>query len=689
MNKTLITLNKLRGIHLDVNDFASMDRIDNAMTLQIEVMNLGFVMNEKLTSKIAKLTNDEFHVVARDLIAELRKTKGADVDYQPMYPNFPAQVANASEVELFLNAIRHYWTAGVWAPTYPKTMRNFAFENVKFIELGTVTRAEFHAIFTKIVGSNDSISEGDKRVVEWFLDSQPAHDLVYPDDIPFKENLAVLAALLLEKGKDVTPLISTATDVLRIVTHLNGGDVSLAGNTKFKSMPRAHRRMFTKALEKVATVEDIGRHRNKWIKLAHCLHVGDYSKSVYSMVGKVRNNEHIETFNGQVQKAIDGGRAAAAIDLLKTRPSEFARRLDSLMRKFTRSRTAIVSSFDEVVDQIPTRVLIQVLGNLNTRAEDKHQRIVFPKGKVQRAVVLEGEIKALPKKWVDVLKLSIAQGLTARFATQGDLGNVYVDPALKGCPVPSQMRSASEGLFSVARGTRLPFGDETKGTIRFFIYWVGQDIDLSATFHDEEFNTIERVSYTNLRSAKYNAHHSGDIVQAPNGASEFIDIDIASALEYGARYVAMNVLVYSGPNFSEHEKCYAGWMTRSAPDSNEIYDPKTVEQKIDVNGDSRRCVPVMFDLLTREAIWIDMDGVGDLGYGYGGNNVESNRASIEQTLNAIVNCTHKLSLEELFKLHGEGRGTLVEDKDEADTVFGLEGDVTPYDINAILADYVA
>ncbi len=48
---------------------------------------------------------------------------------------------------------------------------------------------------------------------------------------------------------------------------------------------------------------------------------------------------------------------------------------------------------------------------------------------------------------------------------------------------------------------------------------------------------MEHISYTNLRSAQYKAFHSGDIVSAPKGACEFIDIDIESVLRYGGRYV--------------------------------------------------------------------------------------------------------------------------------------------------------
>jgi len=314
---------------------------------------------------------------------------------------------------------------------------------------------------------------------------------------------------------------------------------------------------------------------------------------------------------------------------------------------------------------------------------------------VQKAYVLRNHLNRLPESKVNALIKLIVDSLYNRFKTQDELGNVYIDPALFECPLPTAMRSASEGLKEVARGTRMPIGD--KGTLRFFIYWTGRDIDLSATFHDEDFNMVERVAYTNLRSSKYNSYHSGDITSAPHGASEFIDVDIQSVLDYSdnVRYVAMNVLVFSGPTFAEHEECFAGWMTRSNPNSNEIYDPQTVEQKIDLRSETKNVIPVIFDLKERKAIWTDISTTGkDFGYsnyGYkrGGNNVESNQATIEDMVEAFTSLDNKVTLGELFKIHATARGNLVEDKDEADFVFGLtDGDVTPYNVTEINADYL-
>lgn len=714
--KQKICLKKLNGIFItpSTNNNASL-----AATFAANLMPFGYIVSKSLYSALKTLSSKDFELLTEEVFREIRNLKGADVVYQPMYRNFPQQVMEASHLELFYNAIIHYWTAGEWKPEYQKLPRQYAFEKVEFKELNLVTEQQYRQVFTQLLTSSDSLSDEDKTIIEWLMVNEV--DLTYPETIPFKENMCVVAGMLFKAKKDFNHLIKTATDVLRLITYLNDGDVSLAENTKFKSMPRSQRKLFAQLIEKVATEEDINRHRNKWVKLFHNLHIGDYSPNLYKIASKIRNNQPIETFNGQVQESINNHNLTRLLGLLIQRPGEFARKLDHLLRIFTQHEgTTIISKFLEIADQLPTRIITQVLGHFynrdNAGSDPNHSivRVVFPKGNTQRATMISPlDNRDIYSPLVSQLVSALETELKNRFSKLPSLGKVWIDLQLKQCPIPSQQRSASAGLFNVARGTRLNLGDINKNTLRFFVYWIGQDIDLSATLHDKNFKLIEHISYTNLRSAEYQAAHSGDIVHAPppNGASEFIDINIDQAAKYGARYVAMNVMVFRGPTFKEHQACRAGWMMRSAPKSNEIFDPRTVEQVIDISSESKNVIPVVFDIVERKAIWCDIStGKSRPEWGghrsssrFSGNNVENNRATIEQTLKTIIQADNKLSLYQLFKFHAETRGQLVETKEDAQTVFslnpqdyplGLNQDsatnprITPFDINLICSEYL-
>ena len=705
MNKQKIALKKLGALIIDAKE--SGNEATNkllSLSLNAEMMNLGFIMSETLCNSVNKLNVEQIKRLADELVTELRELKGVHVSHKPVYPNFPEQVMEASNLELYANALTHYWSNGQWLPEYQSLSKPYAFETTKFKEISLADEDAFKNVFTQLMLSNDSLSEEDKAIIEWFMLNYPQSELAYPEIIPFQENKSVAAAILLAQDKDITPLITNTTDVLRVATYLSEGDVSLASNTKFISLPRNLRKKIVTQLERVISEEDIGRHKNKWKALMHGLHVGDYSKKVYSIASKLRNNERLESFYGKLEYALNTNDIHSAIALLKTRPGEYARKLDHALRlakpdnkqrlarllaknESNSQQEKVINEFLSVSDQVPTRVLIQLLGHMSRRHLDADKRVVFPKGNTQKAVVLRHTLKALDSKLVTKLTQGIRQTLVARFSQLETLGKVWIDPDLMGCPLPSQQRSASEGLINVARGTRLPiYNADEKDTIRFFVHWIGRDIDLSATFHYEDFSIMEQVSYTNLRSNGFHAYHSGDITSAPDGASEFIDVTISGALEKGARYLAMNVLVYSGPTFAEHEECFAGWMMRSSPKSNEIFDAKTVEQKIDVRANSRNVIPIVFDLQARKAIWTDVS-TSSRSY-YGGNNVESNQANIQETLEAIIGAKHKLSLYELFEMHANARGELVDTPEKADTVYSMENGVTPFDINLINAEYI-
>ncbi|MCM8529897.1 MAG: hypothetical protein NE330_01945, partial [Lentisphaeraceae bacterium] len=591
----------------------------------------------------------------------------------------------ASRVELFKNAITHYWSLGQWMPMYTELKRELGLETNKVIMLDLLTEDQFKGIFTCLLSSQESISREDKSYIEWFVQNEA--DLAYPDDIPFKENICVVAGLLMQNEQDISGFIKTATDVLRLLTYLSGGDVSLATNSKFKTLSRKHRRVLVKLIEKVASEEDIYRHKNKWVKAFHSLHVGDYSDKVFALAKKFRNNEKVYTFNGKIQYELENRDLNVLLKLLSQRAGEFARRLDHLYREFTSQGDLITNAFLEVADQVSTKVLLQVLGHFYTRSHAVDQKIIFPKGNVQKAKLIQTGFAALDFKHVSSVCNGVEAILVKRFSKQDKLGKVWIDPELMYCPIPSQQRSASEGLFSVARGTRLPLRNEEKNTLRFFVYWVGDDIDLSATLHDDDFNLIEHISYTNLKSAAYQSCHSGDITSARNGASEFIDINMREAYEYGARYVAMNVMVYSGPAFSEHKKCHVGWMLREKPQNNEIYEPAAVDQKIDLTASTRNMIPAVFDLKERKMIYCDLSTSGSVHWG--GNNVESNEATIKQTLKSIVQANNKVTLYKLFEMHAQGRGELVDNREDAEKVFSLDEGVTPYDVNLISSDYIA
>jgi hypothetical protein len=246
------------------------------------------------------------------------------------------------------------------------------------------------------------------------------------------------------------------------------------------------------------------------------------------------------------------------------------------------------------------------------------------------------------------------------------------------------MRSASRALKTVSRGSRidLPEGN----TIRFFIYWKDgnsrTDIDLSALALDSKSGFITTIAYYNLRDL--GGYHSGDITSAPNGASEFIDIKISACLKRGIRYVLMSVNSFTNQPYCDLPYCLAGFMVRQFPNSGEIYEPLTVENKFDLTANSKVAIPLIIDLAERKVIWVDLSLKSNPSTV---NNVHNNLSSVT-IINKSMTSLVKPDLYSLLELHVKARGEKTLEINEANTIFAPNKGITPSDIEIIVSDYL-
>lgn len=700
MNKQETLIRKRNAVTVDLpkNPRKASEQDICALTMQAEVMRLGFIFDKELLLEISRMTRTAVRSLYEEAIPILRKMVGDDVEWEPFYPNFPQSVIDASDTELFANAMMHYWTGGHWTPLIEKETRLPALEDIEYKILTLAGPDDEIAIFTEILGANGSVSISDSTIMRTIMMNLGEDKIKegIPENIPFKENLCWFVGECIARNWHLVGMqaMKTATDILRVATSLSSGDISLAVNTKFISFKRPLRRAFIWRLESVINQDDIFRHRNKWIRLAHSLHVGDFAKmcpKVWKIFEDARSsNSTYKTFNAKVEVAVRDSKFSNKdlIALLQTRPGVFARRLDHAYRLSSKAGAkTILKGFADVADKVDTRVLLQLHGHFNARDKPVKARLVLPKGGEGKSRMLTQELPALSRDLIEDTQLAITDTLHERFSHLDPLGDTaYIDPALKECPIPLSLRSASDSLVTVARGTKIPFlGDA--GTIRMFVYWKGQDIDLSAFFVDEGFTKQDSVSYMDLRTDF--AVHSGDFVDAQYGATEFIDVDIDKTLASGYRYAVMSVLVFSGPTFKEHKICYAGWMTRSKPSCNEIFEPKTVKQKMNLTCKSKKVIPVIFDLKERKAIWLDLSTGRGSDNLMVPNNVNTNKASLYDAVTAGMNLENKPTLFDLFDLHARARCKwITEDPEDADIKFGWDGDVKPTDTTAILSEYL-
>lgn len=702
MNMTLV--NKIAFNQLNAVVATSPVEVKNdAFNIKVisfvnEMHNFGLLVTKELYQYLSSLDEATSVEVCQKVLSLAKESVGAHVAMKAFYPNFPRQVMEASDAELFINAILHYWTLGAWSPEYVEEKRPDLKEENPKTEISLISMEDVKAYFFRILASKNSIPASLVEFVEMGIEEGWAAE--YKGEIPFKETLCRVATALVKQGQSINGVVATTTDVLRVMAALSESDIELKTKVRFKSLNRKARRALVSALEEVINISDVKAYASLWKRAFHSLHVGEFGGKVAEIAARFRNEKNVVTSETVVAEAIKSGDVKVAVNKLVNKPSVFARSLDKLLRDSDPQTSAwVIKEFAKVVEKVDSKVLLQVLGHFKGRSlNEAGERVVFTAGSKGKAL-LAPSLKALDKSVVEHIVSVIKAELKNKFAEKALLKGkkVFISPEVYSVLIPSQLASITENKKTVARGSRVPLDlipeDAEKNVLRMFIHWIGQDQDLSAFFINEDMTEFSQVAYYNLRNSY--ACHSGDVTYAPapHGGSEFLDVRMDEALADGMRYIAMDVRVYNGPTFLKHERSFAGFMLRNDLKSGEIFEPTTVRGKFDITLDGSTVMPCFFDMKTREMIWLDsvLPGCGEYSYSRQANNLNNNIASSTDMLRAYLKMKDtKVTMKELVCLHIDAVGaTQVFDKEEADYVVGLgEGDLDVYDFVEINADWI-
>lgn len=306
------------------------------------------------------------------------------------------------------------------------------------------------------------------------------------------------------------------------------------------------------------------------------------------------------------------------LDLLKSNPGMYARRLVELLRKTKPLDTdadLVLDGFSEIAPRVSTRVLVEIWNLMQVPAGRTDGA---PKWKA--VTLASGKTVPLPVTIMDdvtrdqALRIQSVIEKSLEGRNKGLDWILGVDPDTR-YAMPLSTRFASGGK-TAGRGTRVKLdgynAEDPDLTIRMFVHWRDRgntvddrvDLDLSTVVASDDLESCESVWYGDLRNSSMT--HSGDLTSAPNGACEYIDVNVAKTLERGWRYVIPTVHSYTGQTFDTIPEAFAGVMFRHGDaQKGEIFDATTVRSRFDLDKQATNTVPFVFDLKTGELIWLD------------------------------------------------------------------------------------
>ena len=610
---TILDINKItlrRNNKLYIPIIENNDKTVDNETITAFISNLyrlGYVVNKEIIEQLSYTSVDNLQQV----LEAAEESKGSHFDYEPMYPNFPQQVAEASEIELYLNAMMHY-TGDVLGvrimPVYDKFARpDLDKDEAEFIVLGLETKESLTETTRNIVTMSRPFSETDKEDIIVLKDFVKIDNI---DTFKVKENLVFLTQSFPDSGLE--KYYKTAIDVLRLAAAYSNGDIILATPTKFK-LSRPQRRMILQLLDNVDDVEGMGAYSEQWKRLARTLHYrSDNNDKKYPTAAinleKIQNGDYT-TVNSKIEKAVK----ELDIELLEKYPGIYARRILELLRKHPQEKDTILQSFSTIVGKVSIPVLLGLYNLLRSPGKEdlSHRLIRIKNGEENKTFLLENRLSKDDN--LTALSAIILDGIEA----QGAGKKIVFSKDASHYAMPLYTRNISKGSTAIGFGSRLPL-DSDKNTIRLFMHWknlydAGEDydnygtrvdLDLSAVFLNDNFDFINNIAYYNVRVNDI-GYHSGDITSAPEGASEFIDIDIDKALDNGIRYVVPTVYNYTRQPIKDIPEAFTGFMMRDKVNNGEIFEPSTIQHSYDLNNGATNSTPYIIDLKNRELVWLD------------------------------------------------------------------------------------
>lgn len=600
-----ITLRRNNKIYIPTIE--NNDKTIDNKTITAFISNLyrlGYVVNQEIIEQLSYTSVDNLQQV----LEAAEYSKGDHFDYEPMYPNFPKQVAEASEIELYLNAIMHYSgdVLGVRImPVYNKFARpDLDKDEAEFIVLGLETEDNLTETTRNIITMSRPFSQTDKEDIIVLKDFVKFND---NQTFKVKENLVFLTYSFPDNGLE--KYYKTAVDVLRLAAAYSNGDITLATPTKFK-LSRPQRRMILQLLDNVDDVEGMGAYSEQWKRLARTLHYrSDNNDKKYPTAAinleKIQTGNYT-TINSKIEKAVK----ELDIELLKKYPGIYARRILELLRKHPQEKDTILQSFSTIIGKVSVPVLLGLYNLLRSPGKEElsHRLIRIKNGEENKTFLLENRLSNND----DLTELStiILDGIEA----QGESKKVVFSKDASHYAMPLYTRNISKGSTAIGLGSRLPL-DSDKNTIRLFMHWKDfdksidyydhrVDLDLSAIFLDNNFDFINDIAYYNVRIDDI-GYHSGDITSAPEGASEFIDININKALDNGIRYVVPTIYNYTQQPLNNIPESFTGFMMRDKVNNGEIFEPSTIKHSYDLNNGATNNTPYIIDLKNREIVWLD------------------------------------------------------------------------------------
>ncbi|MFJ1596183.1 hypothetical protein [Streptomyces sp. NPDC088261] len=635
-----------------------------ARQLDVALASVGFKLSGELLGRLSGLAEDVVVDTAERVLATVAVMVGDHVRHNAYFIDFPANVPDTEDFwmrcvataladeesrENVLIQLAHGVVDLLGLPTYGRYQHTYeemlaaqdeliasAGDRVTVLHPGRDLDGELTDLYLALAGSTTPLGEEHLRdlatLAGWgALGPQP-------ESIPVRENRAVVNAARLAVGADL--LLDTVTDVLRLACALSGGDVTLREPTRFRALSRPARRALLAGLDALvaanpAKLADVHAHREPFKRLGERLHPHEYPRWPHAadVFAVARGEKEARSFDSRAEELLGDSDVMGAVRLLSSAPGKLFRTLDLLLRISAGQdeRDAVVAAAVRVAPEVSGRVVLSVREHFQNRGRETGAPRIFvnSRGRGWAAPDVRPPVPAADRdRLIAALDAEIRRRLPAP-------GRLLLGPDVLDVALPLSGRATAAGLGVLPRGSVSAVDGEQ---LRFFVYWKeaeeSTDYDLSALVLNSEYGTESWLSYTSLTAV--GGEHSGDLTEAPDGATEFINLSLNRVR---GTFVVPQVHIYAGEGFDDVEESFFGFMLRDGEQKGRPFEPRTVRMKSELRGAGRVALPLVFrrdDDGRWHAMWLHLYLTGLSSE----NRVEEHQVSVSKVVRAVVEREH-------------------------------------------------
>lgn len=508
------------------------NNMDYAATVAANLASVGFGMTKADVERLARCSREDIIRLYQDIkpVTDLQEA----YSYRPFYPNFPQEVMEKDDIEIFIDQFLYAISGFELTPDkMEETRAAFPFMGETTVHpVRGVSQEEYRNDIRSLMKSSTSYIPCHITMLRVFTQEHPREAAAMTpsvEEMKQRENRIILGCILKEQGIDraLVKYCQTPTDVLRyaaVQSEMNaychadpaGGknmpqglsDAGLHSDDSYASvyqkaalqydrehmpsfrLPRSDRRFCMSMLEKMSKgkpevlAADMIQHKSEWKRMFNSMHYPEMVKSGAPTLAEasrmIRSNTPVDRYSSRVEKAVREGDLDTVLKETASRPGDFIRRFDKILRIGMEQGEPekVLSQLKECAEKSGIAPVTSLVAHIQSRTKQEEVRsfTIEKSGTVWNTT--EKNREPIPQVICDRVRGACMEGISEKFRGKGDMGQVYISPEMANYKVPASTRTLNEGVDVGTIGSVTPVNTD-KDTLRLFIGWGNERMDSS------------------------------------------------------------------------------------------------------------------------------------------------------------------------------------------------------------------